>query len=86
MMSMRQSEERYASLPCTPLYGVEARPQDMTLALEHARVGLEAPDYFAGAARFGCNLRPRSPFPSVYDQERFSSYNHELDVNEIVRR
>lgn len=85
-MSMRQAEERYTSLPCTPLYGVDARPQEMTLALEHARFGLEAPDYFSGAGRIGSNLRPRSPFPSVYDQERVSGYGYDTGVNEIVRR
>lgn len=85
-MSMRQPEERYGSLPGTPLYGVDARPQDMTLALEHARLGLEAPDYFSAGGRFPGNLRPRSPFPNVYDQERLASYYHDMDVNEIVRR
>lgn len=86
MMPVRQSEERYVSLPCTPLYGVDPRPQDMALALEHARLGLEAPDYFSGAGRFGCNVRPRSPFPNVYDHERLSSHSYDVDVNEVVRR
>ncbi|MCJ1361130.1 hypothetical protein MMC16_000227, partial [Acarospora aff. strigata] len=85
LISISHAADQYGSLPGTP-FGLEARPHDMALALEQARMNLEAPDYFSGVPRYGCNLRPRSPFPSSYDHERYSGYGHEADLNETVRR
>jgi len=85
-MSIRHSDDRYGSLPSTPMYGIDPRPHDMALAMDHARMAVEAPDYFSGSPRYGGSLRPRSPFPSSYDHENYGGYGHELGLHELNRR
>lgn len=85
-MSIRHSEDRYGSLPGTPVYGMDSRPHEVALAMEHARMSLEAPDYFSGAPRYGGSLRPRSPFPSGYESEGYSGYGNEPGLNDLIRR
>ena len=80
MMSIRPPHDAYRSLPGTPL-GVDSRamaPTDISLAMNHARMGLDVPDYFSPGAgsmgqRFNSGMNPRSPFPNDMENERFSS-------------
>ncbi len=87
-MSIRHADHRYGSMPTTPVpgYGIDHRSHELGSVLEHVRMGIEAPDYFAGAARYGCGLRPRSPYLGSYEQERYGGYGHELELNEMIRR
>ena len=83
MMSLRSPHDTYRSLPNTPL-AIDQRamaPSDMNLAINHARMGLEVPDYFNGGAsgmnsRFSSSgLRPRSPYPTeLAENERYQSF------------
>ena len=71
MMSVRPQHGPYTSLPGTPV-GLDPRSMaqsDLSLAMNHARLSLETPDYFTGAPRYGGGLRPRSPYPGDYEPE-----------------
>ena len=80
MISIRPPHDAYRSLPGTPL-GVDPRamaPTDISLAMNHARMGLDVPDYFSPdvgsmGQRFGSGMNPRSPFPNDIENERFGS-------------
>ena len=82
MMSLRPPHDTYRSLPNTPL-GNDQRvmvPSDMNLAINHARMGLDVPDYFNAVSsganpRFGSGLKPKSPYPAeLLESERYHSF------------
>ena len=93
MMSVRPPHDAYRSLPGTPL-GVDPRamaPTDISLAMNHARMGLDVPDYFSPGAgsmgqRFGSGMNARSPFPGEMENERFSSYGGEASTPDMICR
>lgn len=70
MMSVRLPHDPYRSLPCTPL-GMDPRnlaSMDLAPILNHARMGLEAQDYFS-SPRYGGSMRGSSPYPQGMDAE-----------------
>lgn len=70
MMSVRLPHDPYRSLPCTPL-GMDPRnlaAMDLAPILNHARMGLEAQDYFS-SPRYGGSMRGSSPYPQGMDAE-----------------
>lgn len=93
MMSVRPHHDPYRSLPCTPL-GMDPRnlaAMDLAPALNHARMGLEAQDYFS-SPRYGGSMRGSSPYPHGMDVESFhnagagvgaSAYNGDMNPTNL---
>ena len=68
MMALRPQLDPYHSLPTTPL-GIDPRTLtslDIVTAMNHARAGLEAQDYFSGNPR---STRTTSPYPHGSESE-----------------
>ena len=66
-------------------------PTDIGMAMNHARMALEVPDYFhSGAsslgARYSTGMGPRSPHFSELEGERYGSYEGERNSPEIICR
>jgi hypothetical protein len=88
MMAVRAHPDAYRSLPTSPL-PMDPRTlsgQDVGLALNHARMGLEmnGPDYFhhpgrAPSPRYG-GLRSSSPYHGEYEGERYSGRFEEPEI------
>ena len=75
-------------MPGTPL-GVDPRAMtqaNMGIAMDHMRMGLEVPDYFAGGTRYSGGPRPRSPYPGGYEPEPFNAYEAEVDRADHILR
>lgn len=92
MMSIRPQHDPYRSLPVTPV-GMDPRnigSMDVAAAMNHARMGLEAQDYFSSSPRFAGNMRPSSPYPLAYEGE--SSYTSgpsmsaDLNLSALINR
>ena len=77
VMPMRSHLDAYRSIPSSPM-PMDPRTfsgQDMTLAMNQATMGLEAPDYFhhpgrAPSPRYSGGIGSRSPYPGDYEPER----------------
>ena len=63
---------------------------DMNLALNQARIGLDVSDYFnnnGATSRFNGATRPRSPYPSDYEPDGYSSsHGMETSVPSVICR
>ena len=94
MMPVRSGVDHYRSVPSTPM-AMDPRSmsdQEIRLAMNHARMGVEEQDYFHSAGgsglapRYTPSMVPRSPYAADYERERYTAFETECGSSELNHR
>ena len=94
MMPVRSGGDHYRSVPSTPI-PMDPRimsEQEIRLAMNHARMGVEEQDYFHSAGgsglapRYTPSIVSRSPYTADYERERYTTCETEHSFSELNHR